>query len=95
MTSCPPAVGYPQGNPELDAFLELLCADDDLIRTEFEAIVAAGWPTPPTAGPSSRQHVGADGGPAPHRRRTHTSTSTVDRHPGIDAWARQRSPPGR
>jgi hypothetical protein len=30
-----------------EAFLELLCADDDLVRSEFEAIVAANWVGPP------------------------------------------------
>ncbi|TQM55220.1 hypothetical protein [Humibacillus xanthopallidus] len=40
-----------------EAFFELVCADDDLLRAEFEAIVAASWvgpPDRPTPVPSPR-----------------------------------------
>ena len=46
MTSCGPSAGR-SGTSDLDAFLDLLCADEELLRAEFEAIVAAEWPRPP------------------------------------------------
>lgn len=34
---------------DVDArFVEIVCADDELLAAEFEAIIAAGWPQPPT-----------------------------------------------
>ena len=35
------------GLPADTAFVELVCADDDLLRLEFEAIIAAAFPTGP------------------------------------------------
>jgi hypothetical protein len=29
-------------------FIDVVCADEDLLRAEFEAIVAATWPEPPS-----------------------------------------------
>jgi len=34
-----------------DAFVDLVCQDDDLVRAEFDAIVAAAWPEPPAPPP--------------------------------------------
>ena len=34
-----------------EQFLDLLCADEDLLAAEFAAIITAEWPTPPV-GPS-------------------------------------------
>ncbi len=94
MTSCRPPARCPTGNPELDTFLDLLCADEELLRAEFEAIVAAEWPRPPDRRAVVRyQHVGADGGPAPDRPPTSVRGQVVDGHRGVDAWARERSPP--
>jgi hypothetical protein len=94
MTSCRPSVCRPAGRSESDAFLELLYADEELVRVEFEAIVAAEWPRPPDRRAAVRsQHVGEDGGPAPSRTRTSPSEPAVERQPGVDAWARERSPP--
>ena len=78
----------------LDEFLDLLCADEELLRAEFEAIVAAEWPRPPDRRVVVRtQHVGADGDPASGRARTSPSTPVVDRRPGVEDSARERSPP--
>ena len=30
-----------------EQFLDLICADEDLLRAEFDAIIAAEWPSPP------------------------------------------------
>jgi len=37
-------------------FIALICADDDLLRAEFEEIVSAGWgpPPPPANGSTMR-----------------------------------------
>jgi hypothetical protein len=73
-------------------FIALICADDDLLRAEFEEIVSAGWgpPPPPANGPG--RHHGPD--PAGH------PVATRDRAPGDtspgaggDRRASQRSPP--
>ena len=46
MTTCiNPAAEADVGTDE--AFLDLVCADDDLLRAEFEAIIAASWPALP------------------------------------------------
>ena len=96
MTTCRPSAGYPAANPGLYAFLELLRADEELIRAEFEAIVRAEWPGLPTAGSSAgRSRWGADGGSALGWSRLHAHRPAIDRHPGVEAWGRQRSPPGR
>ena len=77
-----------------EEFLELICADEELLRAEFDAIVAQEWSSsPPPADPPAAP-LGPDPGPRPHRppaggvaspRRPH--------HPGADGWRRQRSPP--
>ncbi len=75
-------------------FLDLICHDQDLLATEFDAIIAAEWPTPPadrarhgvTRRPPARRLPGSDadrlGGPtcSPWRCR-------------IGGWVRERSPP--
>ena len=74
-------------------FLDLLLADDDLLRAEFDAIIAAEWPGPPPNLPRRRVR----GGPDPGRRRRHRATVTKSpgarRRPPVDGSARQRSPP--
>lgn len=77
-----------------EEFLALMCADDDFLRAEFEAIIAQEWADslppadPPVASPSS--------GPVPHGhglpRGCHSSPCRPS-HPGDDGWRRQRSPP--
>ena len=76
-----------------EQFLDLLLADEDLLRAEFDAIIAAEWPGPPPNLPRRRVR----GGPDPGRRRRHRVTATkgagAGRQPGVDGSARQRSPP--
>jgi hypothetical protein len=79
-----------------EQFLELLCADEDLLRAEFDAIIAAEWPSPPPAEPDR----GADAERRPRRARHRREASVAappsrPRHPGIGGWTRQRSPPAR
>lgn len=77
-----------------EQFLAVLCAEEELLRAEFDAIVTAEWPAPAPphtvvgvyaedAGPGKRARRGARGAPPWGR----PSSS------GISRWARQRSPP--
>jgi hypothetical protein len=73
-----------------EEFLALLCADEDLLRAEFDAIVAANWdrPTPPRPTPPRRPFRWWPRQP-PSRT---TSAGSVDRRCGF-VWRRGRSPP--
>jgi hypothetical protein len=73
-----PATGDPTVEEQ---FLNLICNDPDLLAAEFDAIIAAAWPTPPADGPG---RPAAD----PVRDPVHRP-----RHPGIGGRVRQRSPP--
>lgn len=77
-----------------DLFLELLCADEDLLRAEFEAIVAAEWPSPPPDQPaeSNIARQGPPGSSSSTRGRPAAPPSRP-RHPGAGEGSRQRSPP--
>jgi hypothetical protein len=71
-------------------FIALVCADDELLRAEFEEIVAAGWGPPPRPVPGRGGDRGPDpAGPRPEPRRPAPARS----EPGPEEWARQRSPP--
>ena len=77
-----------------ETFLELLCADEELLRAEFDAIIAAEWPSAPPGLPG----LSADA--EQRRRRTRqrreASAATLPRwhrDPGAGGWYRQRSPP--
>ena len=78
-----------------EQFLDLLLADEDLLRAEFDAIVAAEWPGPPPGRPG--RGARAEGRPGETRRRCARAAGS----PGwpcplrIGGWPRQRSPPQR
>jgi len=79
-----------------DPFLDIVCADEDLLRAEFDAIIATEWPTPPIAPRGHRAQVPPR--PTGTRRRRPPRSGRVTqrpRHPGVGGWARQRSPPPR
>lgn len=80
-----------------EQFLALVCSDEDLLQAEFEAIIAAEWPTPPAAHPPlHRPARRPPGRPAGQWREvTLERLASRPRHPGIGGWARQRSPPNR
>ena len=75
-----------------EQFLDLICGDADLLQAEFDAIIAAEWPTPPANTPGN----GAAGG-HPVSRAARRAASVDDlvrfRRPGFGGWVRQRSPP--
>jgi len=87
----PDSVDDPRSTKE--QFLDLLLADEELLRAEFEAIITAEWPGPPPNRPRRRVRGGPDpGGKRPHRA-TATRVSGPGRRPQVDGSARQRSPP--
>ena len=77
------------------AFLELICADDDLLRAEFDAIVAASWVGPP----DRPRPVPTPRPPAPAApmgqwlRAKVPTTPPVPTGPGDGQRRRERSPP--
>jgi len=91
MTTCiNPAAEAAVGTDE--AFLDLVCADDDLLRAEFEAIIAASWP----ALPVDHDPVPSSMPKAPERRSAvgRRELGAVGEGRSSEALrSRQRSPP--
>jgi hypothetical protein len=82
-------LGQPQSAVD-EEFLALVCADEELLRAEFEAIIEASWTEPPRSRPAR--------GPAqPLRRRNRRYPDRLTRlqRPILRAHVRQRSPPAR
>ncbi|HEY2199960.1 MAG TPA: hypothetical protein VGH69_20095 [Mycobacterium sp.] len=80
--------------PSVDQqFLDIICSDADLLEAEFDAIIAAEWP--------SRPEDRGGRGEAPREASRSLSRAAArdpgpllrSRHSSIDRWARQRSPP--
>ncbi len=89
-----PTVGEDAPPDTDEQFLAVLCAEEELMRAEFDAIIAAEWPIPPP--PHRVLAVRAEDDEPPSR----DQRGTPDEHPwgrlnrpGIRRWARQRSPP--
>lgn len=79
-----------------EQFVELVCSDNELLRAEFEAIVAAEWPTPPPPCPPLRRPALRPPAPSAHwLEGDSTHLASRPRRPGVGGWARQRSPPQR
>jgi hypothetical protein len=79
-----------------DAFVDLLCQDEDLVRAEFDAIIAAAWPVPPMP-PALPAPPGSDERPPRWPIRpgwTDLSARTARLLAPPPRWrGRQRSPP--
>lgn len=81
--------------PEDGVFWDLVCGDEDWLRAQFDAIIAAEYPSrerpaPPTLPPRHRAH----GGPGTRRSWVDgpgPATAEAQLHPP----PRQRSPPQR
>jgi hypothetical protein len=79
-----------------EEFLELVCADEELLRAEFDAIIAQEWAsTPPPADPPTAAPRPTPPARAREPARGGWSNLRRARRPGDDAWGRQRSPPRR
>jgi len=75
------------------AFAELVCADPAWLHAEFEAIVSAGFGTPPSPPPAPRHRAGGNPPrPAPASRAA-VATPRPSRLTAAPAALRQRSPP--
>jgi len=77
-----------------EAFLDLVCADEQLLRAEFDAIIAEEWPTtPPPADPRAAEPEGG----SQRRKRLPLGCAPAPtgrtRHPRVRRSRRQRSPP--
>jgi hypothetical protein len=89
------ALAQQSSTPGCEAeFLDLICADEELLRAEFDAIIAAGWPTePPTVrGVGRRREHPPAGGQGAHPRPGPLLSRQPDA-PEVRARSRQRSPP--
>ena len=76
-----------------EQFLEIVCSDDDLVRAEFDAIVAAEWPRLP---PDAPDEDDAEERSPDTTRRARTGRSGQPPRPphlGMRGWSRERSPP--
>ena len=77
------------------AFAELICADAQWLREEFDALIAASFSQPPAAPPPAPPRIppphGRAGPPGRHRLRPEAPASTSPLTP--PGQRRQRSPP--
>ncbi len=77
-----------------EEFLDLVCADEQLLKAEFDAIIAQAWPMgPPPAGPQPAPRAVSPSprpDPAPSGRQMSPPES---HHCGDSGRGRQRSPP--
>jgi hypothetical protein len=92
-TRCPAATDV-AATAELDAFLDLLCGDVELLRAEFDDIVAAEWPRPPSRRAVVHDQHGGNGGPAQGTGCLRGTEPSADHDISVDGPCRQRSPPG-
>jgi hypothetical protein len=78
-------------------FFALVCSDEDLLRAEFDAIIADEWPDPPPPERGRGDTVERPTRAVRRRRPIGSRAQRTDRarHPGFDEWVRQRSPPVR
>jgi hypothetical protein len=89
----PDPFGPGLGDATDEQLADLICNDPELLAAEFDAIVAAEWPTPPV---ERLRHATAAGPPDQTLGRLALEVTTLaarPRHPGIGGWARERSPP--
>ena len=81
-----------EATAQWDAFLELVCSDEALVKAEFDAIVAAAWAAPPggadVLGDQDRPHGVAAASPGPKLLRSGRRVNDL-------RWRRQRSPPAQ
>ena len=69
-----------------EAFTDLICSDDDLVRAEFDALIRSSWrpPVPPAPPAPAVTDPPGPGRPGPEERRSgepHDDTSANERPP--------------
>jgi hypothetical protein len=85
--------GYEATRSTDEQFLDLLLADEDLLRAEFDAIIAAEWPGPPPGRPGRGARAERRPGETRRRRPRAAGSPGWPRPLRIGGWPRQRSPP--
>ncbi|MCU7727088.1 hypothetical protein ODJ79_25455 [Actinoplanes sp. KI2] len=91
MTVDPALVEAVPGTAAGQAFVDLVCADDELMRAEFDALIAASWPSPPAVPPvPPRRPAPWPGGPA---LPPGEAARPPIHHIPDTSWRRQRAPP--
>jgi len=76
-----------------EQFLDLLLGDEDLLRAEFDAIIAAEWPGQPPDRPGRGARAERRPGGTRRRRPRAAGFAGWPRPLRIGGWPRQRSPP--
>lgn len=76
-----------------DTFITLVCQDEDLLRSEFDALIAASWQEPPSPPPAAPQP--ADRPPGWPAAPPGEPRSLTGRRPAGTGVRNQRSPPRR
>jgi hypothetical protein len=82
--------------PEADtAFAELICADAQWLREEFDALISASFSQPPAAPPPAPPRVPPPAGPArpPGQHRLQCRPPAARSAAATPGHRRQRSPP--
>jgi hypothetical protein len=77
-----------------EEFLALICADEELLRAEFDAIITASWGQPRP--PAPRPRASGPALPSGPRSRCHPVDGGMrvrEREPGGEGHFRQRAPP--
>jgi len=73
------------------AFVDLVCADDELMRAEFDALIAASWPSPPAVPPVPPRRSAP--WPCGLALPCHEGARPLIHHEPDTSWRRQRAPP--
>jgi hypothetical protein len=82
--------------PRVAEFADVVCGDRDLLRAEFDAIIAANWPSHDQPTPPPHPEPGPGSRPAdPDPECSAVSVRVLRPTPavGVPAWPRERSPP--
>jgi hypothetical protein len=89
------ATNQQQTLAETEVFIDLVLGDDDLVRAEFDALIAASWESP--SEPPRRKLSPPGGGWAgrPHRWPPRYRSPLADSVPARRPHSRQRGPPPR
>jgi hypothetical protein len=83
-----------------DAFIDLVCRDEDLLRAEFDELIAEFWATTSEPAPPPKPPPPAPSRPTPPPRRPAGAIEDEPTAPTpvpvpAPRWNRQRSPPNR
>ncbi|MEV4620772.1 hypothetical protein AB0J74_18935 [Asanoa sp. NPDC049573] len=89
-----PTSGAPAPASTIDAtFLDIVCHDEELLRAEFDALVAASWDEPPAPPPPAGPRPADNPAPRPTTHPTTEKEVPPESYHPAPAGRRQRSPP--